>query len=174
MQTFMLHKPEVRSPHGLVAAQNRYAAEAGAAVLANGGNAMDAAVVTALVLSVVEPWLSGIGGGGFLLHADGATGTVHTLDFNVMSPQALDPADYPLAGAKTGNWFDWPSVEGDRNIAGYGSICVPGAVAGFAEALSRFGTLSWCDALQPAIEHAERGLEVDWFTSLSLAVEAAA
>ena len=86
MQTFTLHKPEVRSPHGLVAAQNRYAAEAGAAVLANGGNAMDAAVVTALVLSVVEPWLSGIGGGGFLLHADGATGTVHTLDFNVMSP----------------------------------------------------------------------------------------
>lgn len=174
MQTFTLRKPEVRSPHGLVAAQNRYAAEAGAAVLANGGNAMDAAVVTALVLSVVEPWLSGIGGGGFLLHADGATGTVHTLDFNVMSPQNLDPEDYPLAGAKTGNWFDWPSVEGDRNIAGYGSICVPGAVAGFAEALSRFGTLSWCDALQPAIEHAERGLEVDWFTSLSLAVEAAA
>jgi gamma-glutamyltranspeptidase/glutathione hydrolase len=174
MQTFTLRKPEVRSRHGLVAAQNRYAAEAGAAVLARGGNAMDAAIVTALVLSVVEPWLSGIGGGGFLLHADGATGVVDTLDFNVMSSQDLDPADYPLAGAKTGNWFDWPSVEGDRNISGYGSICVPGAVAGFAEALSRFGTISWADALQPAIEHAERGLEVDWFTSLSITTEAPA
>ncbi|MCB8822045.1 gamma-glutamyltransferase [Microvirga rosea] len=174
MQTFTLRKPEVRSRYGLVAAQNRHAAEAGAAVLANGGNAMDAAIVTALVLSVVEPWLSGVGGGGFLLHADGMTGAVNTLDFNVTSPQGLDPADYPLAGAKTGNWFDWPSVEGDRNISGYSSICVPGAVAGFAEALARFGTISWADALQPAIEHAERGLEVDWFTSLCLAVEAAA
>ncbi|MBS7699633.1 MULTISPECIES: gamma-glutamyltransferase [unclassified Chelatococcus] len=174
MQTFSIHKPAVRSRHGLVAAQNRYAAEAGAAVLARGGNAMDAAIVTALVLSVVEPWLSGIGGGGFLLHADGATGEVSTLDFNVMSPRALDPADYPLSRAKIGNWFDWPTVEGERNVSGYTSMCVPGAIAGFAEALSRFGTLSWAEALQPAIAHAERGLEVDWFTSLSLAVEAAA
>ena len=174
MQTFSIHKPAVRSRHGLVAAQNRYAAEAGAAVLARGGNAMDAAVVTALVLSIVEPWLSGIGGGGFLLHADGATGKVSTLDFNVMSPRALNPADYPLSRAKTGNWFDWPTVDGEKNVSGYTSMCVPGAIAGFAEALSRFGTLSWEEALQPAIAHAERGLEVDWYTSLSLAVEAAA
>ena len=90
-------KTEIRSRHGLVAAQHRYAAEAGAAVLARGGNAMDAAVVAALVLSVVEPWLSGIGGGGFLLHADGSTGAVSALDFNVRAPAALDPADYPLA-----------------------------------------------------------------------------
>ncbi|MDF2811417.1 MAG: gamma-glutamyltransferase [Microvirga sp.] len=174
MQTFTLRKPEVRSRHGVVAAQNRYAAEAGAEVLAYGGNAMDAAIVTALVLSVVEPWLSGVGGGGFLLHADGETGAVSTLDFNVMAPDGLDPKNYPLANAKTGNWFNWPSVEGDKNISGYSSICVPGAIAGFAEALERYGTLAWADALQPAIEHAERGLEVDWFTSLSLAVEAAA
>ena len=102
MQTFTLRKPEVRSRHGLVAAQNRYAAEAGAAVLASGGNAMDAAVVTALVLSVVEPWLSGIGGGGFLLHADGATGTVHTLDFNVMSPQS--PRSCRLSACGSQDW----------------------------------------------------------------------
>ena len=95
MQTFSIHKPAVHSRHGLVAAQNRHAAEAGAAVLAQGGNAMDAAIVTALVLSVVEPWLSGIGGGGFLLHADGKTGAVDTLDFNVLAPQGLNPADYP-------------------------------------------------------------------------------
>ena len=54
---------------------------------------MDAAVVTALVLSVVEPWLSGIGGGGFLLHGDGNSGAVHTLDFNVLTPGGLNPAD---------------------------------------------------------------------------------
>ena len=81
MQTFSIRRPAVRSPHGLVAAQNRHAAEAGAAVLARGGNAMDAAIVTALVLSIVEPWLSGVGGGGFLIHADGRTGALDTLDF---------------------------------------------------------------------------------------------
>lgn len=174
MQTFTIRKPAVHSRHGLVAAQNRHAAEAGAAVLAKGGNAMDAAVVTALVLSIVEPWLSGIGGGGFLLHADGTSGQVSTLDFNVTAARALDPADYPLSRAKTGNWFDWPTVEGEKNVSGYTSMCVPGAVAGLAEALARFGTLSFEEALQPAIAHAEQGLEVDWFTSLSLAVEAAA
>ena len=49
----------------------------------------------------------------------------------------LDPADYRSPRRQTGNWFDWPTVEGDRNVAGYASICVPGAVAGFAAALER-------------------------------------
>lgn len=173
MQTFTVRRPAVHSPDGLVAAQNRYAAEAGAAVLSRGGNAMDAAVVTALVLSTVEPWLSGIGGGGFLVHADGRTGATETLDFNVRAAAGLDPADYPLAGEQAGNWFSWPSVVDDRNVSGYGAICVPGAVAGFAAALERHGTLSWQDALQPAIEHAERGLEIDWFAALCIAIEAA-
>jgi gamma-glutamyltranspeptidase/glutathione hydrolase len=173
MQTFSVRRPAVHSPHGLVAAQNRHAAEAGAAVLSRGGNAMDAAIVAALVLSTVEPWLSGIGGGGFLVHADGRTGATETLDFNVRAAAALDPADYPLADAQAGNWFAWPSVVGDRNVSGYGSICVPGAIAGFAAALERHGTLSWHDALQPGIEHAERGLEIDWFAALCIAIEAA-
>jgi gamma-glutamyltranspeptidase/glutathione hydrolase len=165
-------KTEIRSRHGMVAAQHRYAAEAGAAVLARGGNAMDAAVVTALVLSVVEPWLSGIGGGGFLLHADGATGAVSALDFNVRAPAALDPADYPLADAGTGNWFDWPSVVEDRNLIGPSSICVPGAVAGLAAALERFGSIGWAEALAPAIAHAEQGLEVDWYAAFCISIEA--
>ncbi|KQK29072.1 gamma-glutamyltransferase [Bosea thiooxidans] len=172
MQTFSIRRPAVHSPHGLVAAQNRHAAEAGAAVLSRGGNAMDAAVVAALVLSTVEPWLSGIGGGGFLVHADGRTGATETLDFNVRSAAGLDPADYPLADAQAGNWFSWPSVVGDRNVSGYGAICVPGAIAGLAAALERHGSISWEEALQPAIEHAERGLEIDWFAALCIAIEA--
>jgi gamma-glutamyltranspeptidase/glutathione hydrolase len=172
MQTFTIQRPAVQSAHGLVAAQNRHAAQAGADVLSRGGNAMDAAVVAALVLSTVEPWLSGVGGGGFLVHADGATGATETLDFNVRSAAGLDPADYPLADAQAGNWFSWPSVVGDRNVSGYGAICVPGAIAGFAEALERHGSISWEEALQPAIEHAERGLEIDWFAALCIAIEA--
>ncbi len=173
MQTFSIRRPAVRSPHGLVAAQNRHAAEAGAAVLSRGGNAMDAAIVTALVLSIVEPWLSGVGGGGFLVHADGKTGALDTLDFNVRAPRGLDPADYPLTDAGSGNWFAWPAVVGERNVAGYSAICVPGAIAGFAAALERYGTISWSEALQPAIEHAERGLEIDWYAALCIAVEVA-
>ncbi|MBN9063297.1 MAG: gamma-glutamyltransferase [Rhizobiales bacterium 65-9] len=173
MQTFTLRKPAVRSSRGLVAAQNRIAAEAGAAILTRGGNAIDAAIVTALVLSVVEPWLSGVGGGGFLIRADGATGAIDTLDFNVRSAAGLDPADYPLADAQAGNWFNWPSVIGDRNVSGYASVCVPGAIAGFAAALERYGSLSWSDALEPAIEQARRGLQIDWYAALCIAIESA-
>src|SRR5204863_9055464 len=102
-QTFSTHKAAVRSEQGLVAAQDRYAAQAGAAVLSRGGNAVDAAVVTSLVLSVVEPWLSGIGGGGFLVRADGKSGAVDTLNFNVKAAIGVDPADYPLTAGHSGS-----------------------------------------------------------------------
>jgi gamma-glutamyltranspeptidase/glutathione hydrolase len=172
-ESWTIRKGETRSRHGLVACQNRLAAEAGAAILSRGGNAVDAAVVTTLVLSIVEPWLSGIGGGGFMLRADAQTGAVDTLDFNVISPVDLDPKDYPPASGRDGDWFDWPSVVEDRNLIGYSSICTPGAIAGLAEALEKFGTLSWEEALQPVIEHARRGTELDWFTVLALAIDAA-
>ena len=170
IQTWTVHKPQVLSEGGVVVAQHREAAEAGARILAAGGNAMDAAVVTAAVLSVVEPWLSGIGGGGFLLHAD-AGGAVSALDFNVVAGQGALPADYPLAGGAGGDWFDWPAVEADRNLIGPTSICVPGAVDGLAAGLERFGTLGWAEALAPAIAVAERGMQEDWFSDLALAID---
>lgn len=173
MQTWTIQKPSVTSRYGVVAAQNRYAAEAGARVLENGGNAMDAAIVTALVLSIVEPWLSGIGGGGFLLHKSATTGEVSALDFGVHSSRNLDADDYPLVGGNDGEWFSWPAVKDDRNLIGYPSICVPGTIDGFAQALEKFGTLSWADALQPAIDHAEKGLELDWYSCFCIAIEAA-
>lgn len=171
-ETWTVSKTEVTSTRGVIASQHFEASEAGARVLAAGGNAMDAAVTAALVLSVVEPWLSGVGGGGLMLWAPGDGGSIDTLDFNVRASRNMDRAQYPLAGGRDGDWFDWPSVEGDRNLIGHSSICIPGAVAGFAEALSKYGTISWADALAPAIEIAERGMRIDWFTSLCLAVDA--
>ncbi len=171
-EQWSIAKKQTTSNGGLVACQNWRAAEAGAAVLSRGGNAMDAAVTTALTLSVVEPWLSGVGGGGFLLHADGASGEVDTLDFNMNASRNLDPSRYPLAGGRDGDWFDWPAVEGDRNLHGYDSICVPGAVAGLSQALDRFGTISFAEALQPAIEHARRGLELDWYAAMAIGFDA--
>ncbi len=165
-------KPALKSDRGLIACQNPYAALAGARVLAQGGNAVDAAVTTALLLSVVEPWLSGVGGGGFLLWGEGGTGTTRALDFNVIAPGALDPADYPLTESTDGDWFNWPAVAGERNLIGYESICVPGAIDGLATALAELGTMRWEDALAPAIEAAQSGLTVDWYTSMCIAIDA--
>lgn len=164
-------KAAVQARGGLVTAQHPAAAQAGAAVLARGGNAVDAAVTAALVLSVVEPWLSGLGGGGFLLRAT-ADGAAQALDFNMVSGSEAVPEAYPLAAGQGGDWFDWPAVQGDRNLTGGASVCVPGAVAGFAEALRRFGTLSWAEALASAIAEAEAGLRVDWFTQLCIGIDA--
>ncbi|XUY28607.1 gamma-glutamyltransferase family protein [Agrobacterium sp. rho-8.1] len=171
MQTWTIQKPSVENRAGIVSAQNRFAAEAGADVLARGGNAMDAAIVTGLVLSTVEPWLSGIGGGGFLLYADVKTGDVQGLDFGVTSSRKLDPGNYPIIGDHGGDWFNWPGVKDDANLIGYPSICVPGTIAGFSEALQRYGTLSWAEALAPAMEHAERGLLMDWYACFCIATE---
>lgn len=173
MQTWDIHKKQVTGERGMVSAQHFEAAQAGTKVLENGGNAMDAAIVTALVLSIVEPWLSGVGGGGLMLWAPGDGSAVDTLDFNVRASRNMDRSQYPLAGGTDGDWFDWPAVEGDRNLIGYSSICIPGAIAGFSGALEKYGTLSWAEALAPAIAIADRGMRVDWFTSLCLAIDAA-
>jgi gamma-glutamyltranspeptidase/glutathione hydrolase len=173
METFKTHKPATISNNGMVVSQNRRAAAAGAAVLRQGGNAIDAAVVAVLVLSVVEPWMSGIGGGGFLLRADGMSGDVTALAFNVKSSRETRVTDYPIDSGSSKGWFGWPPVVEDRNLIGYSSIAVSGTVAGLAEALREFGSLSWAEALAPAIAEAERGLEIDWYGSLFLGMDAA-
>ncbi len=173
MQFHEVTKCAVRSAGGIVAAQSRRAAMIGARVLAGGGNAVDAAVVTGLAIGALEPWMSGLGGGGFMIVAPADGSSPQAVDFGMVAPAALDPADYPLAGGAGGGLFAWPAVEDDRNIKGYGSIAVPGHVDGMRLALERFGTLSWAAALAPAITQAEAGLPLDWFATLGIAVAAA-
>ncbi|MDX2104286.1 MAG: gamma-glutamyltransferase [Alphaproteobacteria bacterium] len=169
---WQIRKPAVTGGGGLVAAQHRSAAEVGAEILRRGGNAIDAAIATACAVGVVEPWMSGIGGGGILLVADPASGTTKAIDYTMTSGRGLNPADYPLAPGHDVGLFGWPLVEGDRNQSGYTSICVPGAVAGFALARERFGTRPWAELLEGAIALAEAGLTVDWPTTLSIAASA--
>ena len=166
-------KPAVRTRHGVVAAQSRDAAAAGAQVLAAGGHAIDAAVATSLALGTVEPWMSGLGGGGFATLWDAEKGEVRCIDYGMIAPASIDPADYPLTGGPTAEgFFGWPGVKEDRNILGPYSIAVPGLVAGLALAHRTYGRLPWGELAKPAIALAERGLSLDWYGAMSLLVEA--
>jgi gamma-glutamyltranspeptidase/glutathione hydrolase len=169
---WVVSKRPVESARGVVAAQHRLAAEAGARILRDGGNAVDAAVAAALAVGVVEPWLSGIGGGGFMLLRTASDRQVHAIDFGMVAPQRLDVSRYAITDGHDLDWFQWPKVFGDRNIIGPESICVPGAVAGFGLAAERFGRLPWRELVAPGVALAEAGMPVDWYASLSIAVDA--
>ncbi len=173
-ETWTIRKPAVDGRRGLVAAQNREAAEVGAQVLAEGGNAMDAAVAASFAIGALEPWMSGIGGGGCLLHREAASGRVTGFDFGMVSPRGTDPAAYPLTEGTGFDLFNWPSVKENRNVQGPLSIAVPGQVAGMALALERHGTRSWADSLAPAVALAERGMRLDWYATLLICTGAAA
>ena len=172
-QNWSLRKPVASGSAGIVVSQNREAAEAGAAVLAAGGNAADAAVATAFALAAVEPWNSGIGGIGFAVVLPAGEARAKVVDFGPVSGRRTSPADYPMTGATKRDLFTWPEVEGDRNIHGPLSFCIPSSVAGYAELGETFGSgFPVADLLAPAIALARRGLAQDWFTTLKLASSA--
>lgn len=172
-ETWTVSKPAVAAAGGLVASQHHLASQAGARVLAQGGNAVDAAVAASLLIGTVEPWMSGLGGGGYLLYHEAATGRCHAVDFGMRAPAALDPAAYPLVGGGVDDdLFGWPSVVEDRNVHGPLAMAVPGYLAGVVSALERFGTRTLAQSLEPAIESAEAGMVVDWFATLKIAAAA--
>lgn len=164
-----VHKPAIESNGGIVAAQNRAAAQAGAAVLAGGGNAVDAAVATGLAAGVLEPWMSGIGGGGIMLVYQAHEDRVRAFDFGMRAPAALDPADYPIVEGEDTDLFGWPLVKEGRNLRGATAVAVPGHVDGLATVLEACGSISWKAALAPATLLAEQGVTFDWFTLLQIA-----
>lgn len=168
----LYRKPAIHSGGGVVAAQSRDAAAAGARILAAGGHAVDAAVATSLALGAVEPWMSGLGGGGFATIWDAGRREIRCLDFGMVAPAALDPADYPLTGKPSSEgFFGWPGVVDDRNIMGPHAIATPGLLAGLGLAHKTFGRLPWHALAEPAIALADRGLVLDWYGALSLLVE---
>ena len=173
-QNWHVRKPLAHGRGGIVATQNRVAGEAGARVLAAGGNAVDAAVTTAFALAAVEPWNSGLGGVGFMLVYSAREDRVRVVDFGPISPLGCKASDYPLVGAgiTTRDLFTWPSVKEDRNVHGPLSFAVPGQVDGMGLALERFGTIPFAAALGPAIELADEGIATDWFLTLKVATNA--
>ncbi len=171
-QNWTVTKPVVRSRRGIIATQNRVAGEAGAQVLASGGNAVDAAVATGFALAACEPWNSGLGGIGYMLIAPAGSERVYVIDFSPVSPHSLDLKDYPLTGGSKQELFTWPAVLDDRNVHGPMSVAAPGHVDGMALALETFGSKSWREVLSPAIQIAERGIGIDWYLTLKVATSA--
>ena len=167
-------KTAVAGGHGVVSAQHRTAAEIGAAVLARGGDCIDAAVATSFAIGVLEPWMSGIGGIGTMVVHRAREDRFEVISFGGESPAGLDPRDYPLTGDGTASdLFPWRRVVDDRNLHGPASIAIPGVVAGMGEAHRRYGRLDWRDLVMPSVTLAREGLLVDWFTTVNIASGAA-
>ena len=133
-----------------VAAANPLATDAGHQILRAGGSALDAAVAVQLVLGLVEPQSSGIGGGAFLLHFDGQKVTAH------------DGRETAPAGAK-GDMFMGPNgkpLPFDEAVLSGHAVGVPGALRMLEAAHRQHGALPWAKLLEPAITLAEQGFKV--------------
>lgn len=163
-------KRAVCSTGGAVASQHVNASACGADVLSRGGNAVDAAVATALMLGVVEPWMCGIGGSGYMVVWNAAEAHAKVFDFQGVLAQNTDTSDYPLDPSVAANIMGFPGVVQNRNCVGYGAVSVPGALKGFSEALRQFGSVDLDVLLAPAIDAAEKGVRVNWFTTLQIAL----
>ena len=131
----------VRAYGGMVAAGHPLAAAEGSAVLRDGGNAIDAAIAAAAVLSVVSPHECGLGGDLFAVIHDARSGATHALNASGRAPAAASVERYP----------DGIPATGPR------SVSVPGMVGGWAAAVERFGSRALASLLPAAIGHAEEG-----------------
>src|SRR6185369_5008125 len=127
IQNWIVRKPAARTRGGIVVSQNQRAAQVGAKILADGGNAVDAAVATGFALAALEPWNSGLGGLGFMVVWLARERRAQVVDFGPISARRLDVSAYPVVdGAVNGDLFGWPRVVEDRNVLGPLSIAVPG------------------------------------------------
>jgi gamma-glutamyltranspeptidase/glutathione hydrolase len=139
----------VSSKDGMVVCTSAPACDAGAGVLAKGGNAVDAAVATAFALAVTHPSAGNIGGGGFMV-VRSPNGAVTTFDYREKAPLKATRTMYMRDG----------KVDGALTNQGYLAPGVPGTVRGLALAHKRFGRLPWKDVVMPAVQLAEDGFVV--------------
>src|SRR4051794_35563516 len=134
----------------MVAAANPLAAQAGREILASGGSAIDAAVAVQLVLNLVEPQSSGIGGGAFMVVWDGSALT--TLDGRETAPAAAKPERFLGPDGKPMKFYD--------AVIGGLSVGVPGAVRLLETAHKRWGKLPWKQVIEPAATLADNGFTI--------------
>ncbi|MFS8513539.1 MAG: gamma-glutamyltransferase, partial [Planifilum fulgidum] len=139
---------------GMVVTAHPLATEVGADVLRQGGNAVDAAVAIQFVLNVVEPMMSGIGGGGFMMVYDAETRKVSIVNSRERAPMGAKP---DMFLDEDGNVIPFPERHTHGNAVG-----VPGTLKGLETALDRWGTRPLSKLIDPAIRLAEKGVKVNW------------
>jgi gamma-glutamyltranspeptidase/glutathione hydrolase len=164
-----IRKTEAASTGGMVTAEHPLAAEAGARILAEGGNAVDAAVAAAFAMGVVEPTTSGLGGVAWCVIRQ-PDGTVTTIDGGGAAPLAATPDMYGLEPGGSAGMYGWPMTTGNAQNYGYRSVGRMGAVGCYCHALERYGTRDRATVMRDAIALAADGWETDWSLSLALAL----
>lgn len=135
--------------NGMVAALRYEPAQVGVDIMKQGGNAVDAAVATALALTVSMPEMCGVAGGGFMTFYSADTKETTFLSFREVAPK-FQTAELWVQDEE-GN------VIGEHNMYGGLAVGVPGEVAGLYQALEEYGTMEWKDVIQPAIDMAREG-----------------
>ena len=151
--SFVCQKASATGSRGMVVSNHPLASAAGAEMLAAGGNAIDAAIATLFTLTVVEPMMVGIIGGG-MAHIRLSDGSHRFIDGQSTVPLAVLPDTYR---SKPGSAHDVFDTIDDENLNGPKAVAVPGSLKAWCETQQRFGTMSLADVMQPAIRHAERG-----------------
>ena len=142
------NRPDVRGVNGAVSAGHPLAAQAGLAVLQDGGTATDAIIAMAGVLAVVRPHMNGVGGDAFAIFFDGATGNVTALNGSGRSGALATPEFFKSQ--------DLSEIPGTGAL----SVSVPGAVAAWLDAHERYGSKPFDQLLEPAISYASKGFPV--------------
>ncbi len=142
----------VEGRHGMVVAVSAPAADVGCEILKRGGNAVDAAVATALAMAVTYPPAGNIGGGGFMMIHPGRGCPPVCVEYREMAPAAATKTMYSLKDSKFGH-----------KIVG-----VPGTIRGLALAHEQYGSLRWCELVMPAVRLAADGFPVDKHLAASL------
>lgn len=154
--SFACEKRPAHGARGMVVTNHPLASAAGAEMLAAGGNAIDAAIAAFFTLSVVEPMMVGLLGGG-MAHLRLADGSHTIIDGQSTAPLATGPTSYTPDPAAAPGTMD---TLGRRNAVGPTAVGAPGNLMAWCEALARFGTFPLADVMEPAIRHAARGFRV--------------
>jgi gamma-glutamyltranspeptidase / glutathione hydrolase len=151
-------RSEVMAQHGMVVTSQPLAAQAGLQILRSGGNAVDAAVATAAVLNVVEPMMEGVGGDLFAVIYLAKERKVYVLNASGTAPTGATVERLNQLGY---HWDskNWGPASG-MPVHGILPVTVPGAAWGWQEVLRRFGTMTFKQLLEPAVQYAENGFPV--------------
>ncbi len=156
-----IHSVDVTGTKGMVCSTHPLASPAGREMLLKGGNAIDAAVATALALCVVQPSSNGLAGyGGSMVIYLGDEKKVVSLDYNCRAPRAAHENMFEQDEVGPGGWSEFPPIKGRANFFGPLAVSIPGTMAGLYLTQKTYGKLKWAEVMEPARKLAADGYVV--------------